>query len=445
MYEDLIEKVNSLPSFGTYKNRTPIIQMNSIDLTMEDVVKAGIISGLNIFLIGERGEGKTQLMSDASNNYFEGRATYMRARPDSDPREIYEKYNIKKVAEGFDIQHTQTDLIRRPLTLIDEINRAPPVIQNQFFHMCDGYIDFENKKTYLGAPSENGDNYHIVIASANVGNGRYIGTFDMDPALTDRFGLILNVDTYPTECVDDIEIFLGEGAPKVLDSEKGNHINDIVEVNSKLDSLEEDPSAYVALEYLRRGLDYCVPERSQDTLSKRAISYAIPNICDGCNRLGDGCGYIRPISVRTAKTIKRLAKGLNLVSSAKAGSKVKPTDYVHIYETFKVVGPYSQILEEHYVHEKWNSNPNLAINHLADKFKQELKDKEEFMGHTLLKASKGNTDAGDLDKFTNDWSFYGKILNEVNNIAHSYGDLATLDKDKLKKACEENPILKIFL
>lgn len=118
-YKELLEKVKDLPKFPVYRNSSEVVNLGG-SLGIEDVVLAGVLAELNILLIGERGEGKTQIMDDVNNSLFGGRGTYIRARPDMRTKELYEFFDIKK------LRRELADLIKAPLTMIDEINRAPP-------------------------------------------------------------------------------------------------------------------------------------------------------------------------------------------------------------------------------------------------------------------------------------------------------------------------------
>ncbi|MEN3044890.1 MAG: hypothetical protein ABDH37_06735 [Candidatus Hydrothermales bacterium] len=78
-----------------YNNNT-VIRNFKDNLTLSDIIKISLIGKLNILLIGERGEGKTQLAHEVNSLYFEDKGIYIGARPDMKLREIFEKFNIKK-------------------------------------------------------------------------------------------------------------------------------------------------------------------------------------------------------------------------------------------------------------------------------------------------------------------------------------------------------------
>jgi len=411
-YKELLEKVKDLPKFPVYRNSSEVVNLGE-SLGIEDVVLAGVLAELNILLIGERGEGKTQIMDDVNNSLFGGRGTYIRARPDMRTKELYEFFNIKK------LRRELADMVKAPLTMIDEINRAPPIIQNEFFHMCDGYIEHEGKKIQLG------EGFHTTIASANVSSERYRGTFEMDDAILDRFYLILNIDNYPTKVTDDLEIITAEAgkSPKLAESLKEDHSEEIFAIAKEIKKTREekfDFDAYLALLYLKRGLDYCSLKGS-----KRIISYAIPALCkkNSCDRLDKGCGYVRAISERTVEAIAALAPTLRLVADSKNGKGKGAITYGEILEAFRLASPYAGILDFNWVRHKYYSNPSLAVDELTKNIKEEFIEKKEEAKAGLRRALEGKLDNEVTSRFGEEWKFFSGALGEIGMVAKKHGKL----------------------
>jgi len=180
-YKSLVEGVRALPSFSVYKNSS-IVSNPGHPLTVEDVVKAGLIANLNILLLGERGEGKTQLMQDTNNAFFSGNGVYIRARPDMKVRDLYEKFNITN------LERELSDITSRPFTQIDEINRAPPKVQSSLLEgMQERQVTIGRETFELPAP-------FFVMATQNPIEN--LGTFPLPEAQVDRFMFKVNVG-YP--------------------------------------------------------------------------------------------------------------------------------------------------------------------------------------------------------------------------------------------------------
>jgi MoxR-like ATPase len=123
---------------GTYQNSQEIV-LGGIPFTARDVlVKAPLLTKLNMFYLGDRGEGKTQLAHDI-NSYFGENSCYASGRPDFEPSEVFRQLNAQalgKVLRGEaspdDVAQIEslTENVSRNLFYIDELNRCPPITQN---------------------------------------------------------------------------------------------------------------------------------------------------------------------------------------------------------------------------------------------------------------------------------------------------------------------------
>lgn len=420
-YRNLVKIVKGLPGFPVYRNSTPIITLNGIALNIEDVVKAALLSELNILLIGERGEGKTQLMQDINACLFGGKGTYIRARPDMKIKELYELLNLNTLKKEL------SPRVKVSFTQIDEINRTPPIIQNEFFHVCDGYIEYEGKSVPLG------EGFHVAIASANVKNERYGGTFEMDDAILDRFSLVVNIDHYPTQTKDDLEIITSSAgkSPKLERTQGQNHAAKLRDVCRELKAMREeklDLDAYVALLYLKRGIDWCMIKQS-----KRIISYAIPTICKqtNCIRLkAEDCGYIRPLSERAIETVAALAPALRLVADAKQGRGEGIVTYEEILEAFRLVTPYAGILDLIWVKNSYFSNPNLALDAVIERINNRFLQKKEAAKVAINLALRGKLSDEIKEHFTEEWIFFLNLLEEINFLGKKHPHLLEQLRDE---------------
>ena len=65
----------------------------------------------------------------------------------------------------------------------------PPVGQNQFFGLGDGTMDYSGRAIKIGR-----EDYHILVATANIGNGEFSGTFNTDKALYNRAHIAIDFD-----------------------------------------------------------------------------------------------------------------------------------------------------------------------------------------------------------------------------------------------------------
>lgn len=414
--ENLYEKLKGM-RFQQYKNSTPICTISGVPLTVEDAIKAAIISRLNVLLIGERGEGKTLIENDALDSYFGGDGNHIRASPDLDLKNLYQRLNLHKLkeAETTDEVKEITSKIAKPITIVDEINRAPPIIQNQIFNVCDGYVEIEGTRYDLGKQG-----YSIGIASANTG-GRYSGIFEMDTALLDRFHLILDIDNFPPTVKDSLEIIIDSSDPRIKSGEKIDHTKDIIEIHNSIKDKKLPLNVLIADLFLKHGLDYC----NNAPYSKNKLKEAFPAICESCHEAGSYCGMTIPVSTRATKSLKALVLGLEAVAESKGAKQESSLD--NFFEAFKLIAPYSGILSPIKVQQLYHGNGYLAINAIVDSMKKEFSEKKDLITEGLSRAQKGKLDGRILDTFSGKWGFYGDILKDINEKAQ--GKKSSEDKE----------------
>jgi hypothetical protein len=172
----------------TFVNRTPLLSVGPKNFTVVDAVAAGIQSKTNMYLVGSRGSGKTLLATAILRSIFNNRGINLRGDINLQLKDLFVKLNldgktekeIYKIAESIDFN----------FALIDELNRIPGVLQNQFLSIADGYIEI-NKEVYQLGTSD----YMLMVATANPAiNGDYPGVFDECLALLDRIPFIINMD-----------------------------------------------------------------------------------------------------------------------------------------------------------------------------------------------------------------------------------------------------------
>jgi len=228
-YAELIDKIRKLPQPKIYKNSTEVCKIRGVSLTLWDVITAAVISGLNILIVGEKGEGKTQLALEVNNTYFGGRGTLIRAHPDLKTRDIYTALNLEKLSSAKGDTHQALEIVesvKNPLTILDEVNRVPQITQNQVLSILDGYITVPEKNEYVFF-GVNG--FHIGLATANLGRS-YSGIFPFDPAYLDRSHLIINVDNFPPTTTDLIKIQQQDINPRLERPDAEDYTSLIVDI-----------------------------------------------------------------------------------------------------------------------------------------------------------------------------------------------------------------------
>lgn len=447
-YQTVLDQVKLLPQPRVYRNSTPVANVSGENLTVWDAMTAAILGNLNTLLVGERGEGKTQLENELKNALFGGNATYLRMRDNLRIKDIFEVYNLDKLFHGkgtvLDAKE-QTPAVKRPLTIIDEINRAHEKVQNQVLDIYDGYIVFEGprgpEKIQLGVEIEKGLYFHAAVASANIA-ARYTGTSPIDPALLDRSHLVLNVDNFTPTTVDHAVLLAEVSTPKVIDYVNSDHTQQIIGIHRHVKDMRLSLDGLIALLYLRKGIDHCIhPEN--ETHSKTPVLAAMPAMCEGCNELAKGCGYTYPVSIRTEKAIAMLAKGLKVVGDSKSDEvrSLRP-GYQEILTAFTLVAPYSGMLDQRWIDQEYLSNEQFAISALVQGIGKAITDRKKDLHAASAEAFAGELSAGTKGRFTERWEWYGDLLVALNTAAKKIGNLSKISAEERAAAVKDFPVLR---
>lgn len=422
-YAQLIQRIRKLPSPRIYKNSTEVCRIKGVSLTLWDVLTAAVISGLNILIVGERGEGKTQLALELNNVYFGGKGTFIRAHPDLKTKDIYTALNLEKLSSARGDTHQALEVVesvRNPLTILDEINRVPQITQNQALSILDGYIALPEKNTniFFGI-----DGFHIGVATANLGKS-YSGIFPFDPAYLDRSHLIINVDNFPPDATDLIKIQQQSINPRLETSEREDYTRDIIQIWQSMSGMSLALDGLIADLYLKKSLDYCM---KSPTRRKSTVRDDIPNMCQGCSSEGregelmDVCGYIIPTSTRSFKAYKALAFGLCAVADARSTTSIPSLPgYAEILEAFRITAPYSGIVDSAWVRREHHGNPYLACDFLCGKIKSNLEEKVDYIKKAFSDAIAGKLSHDSIEVLGKEWSWLEEVLNEINLIARNH-------------------------
>jgi MoxR-like ATPase len=403
-----VKEVANLES-NTYLNNSPVLNLGGTDFTLTDIVKTGLCARLNIGLAGGAGMGKSQLLSDVQS-WFGNNASYVLGRNDLDIKSLYRELNFKNLKEAMDkggaVSQKEmskvTSEIHKPLIIVEEINRAAEVVQNQLFNIFEGFIEIDGTKyalgdgkleTYKGIDGKEftkNTNYSIGLWSANFGNGQYTGTVSMDKALKERSHLIIDIDNFPMLSEDLDSILLGNsGEVRLKEQEKpSNNTKAFVDAfhyfkqKSFVPDKKELTEELLLFRYLVNGLDYISCESAKN--SKRILKEVWPSKAEEDNIGSDEDDIVinrmvYPASVRSAQTILMFARSLREYAKAK-NPNANPTVLDSVIESFKLAAPYSGIVEnEHRIRENYAGNRYLASCKVADIIKKRFVDKSELI------------------------------------------------------------------
>jgi MoxR-like ATPase len=410
-YEDL-----KLP---VYLNSRIVGALGGTPLTVTDAINAAQLAKLNVFLAGKKGTGKTQLLRDLYRNRYGGNGAYLEGRADLKADEVYKAVNLKKLREGALTSEELIELTQKAkyhFVGVDELNRCPEVTQNELLSVMNGEI------TYNYKPLKLGDGFSVGVATGNLGNGGYVGTFKIDDALADRLHLFLDLDYWkPTD--EDMAALdhRTDLDPRVIDSTVRDISDKIIAVYKEIQEQSVPLEATIVGRYLERALDYCATFPAAGN-SKDNLKEAWPVICAQKNcRLKDTlCARMKSVGERTVKNCKRLATGLQYVAHVK-NPEAAQDPLGAMLVAAKLVLPYSGSLSPAYLREEGNfNNPNLATKKIIEDIEKDCRTqfgeskKPGPLTLALAYASKGKLAERPYEPSDAKWQFVKPLLAQLN-------------------------------
>jgi MoxR-like ATPase len=387
---EIAEKISKISRQGSWRNSREIA-VGNVPFSVRDViVTAPLIAGLNVYLVGGTGEGKTQLANDLAG-LFGDSYCYAEGRPDFELSELTKQLNLNALKEAkTDKELVQlTENVNKALFYVDELNRCPPIIQNYFFNFFDGKLVHNGKVFRLGK-----DGYAVGFASGNIGDGAYVGIQDSDRALKDRMHLIVKLDD-PQFCTseeDDGWIFESKRDPRATTPDKNeNYLDDILQLHKEFNK-REVPAILPALGlYFHKGLDYL---EQTPRHSKRAVDTQWPNV-QGIRQDTDE-SKIMPLSKRAVLATISLSQALEMIAEAK-NCEVKDSTAMFL-DALRFTVPYSGILAPQFIHNEKGGDAYAAFDAVMEHIKTDINEKKGALEVALAYAQGGNKEDSVLNE-----------------------------------------------
>jgi hypothetical protein len=184
----------------TYRNSNELANLSGVPIYMSDMMDAALRGRLNVFLQGNTGYGKTQIIKDIMP-YFPNKSLFILGRNDLDTRELFKRINLGKLftkpsynpeplvnpdtgeinwiyqifregkIENVCLGRDQADRVNRKLNSlmgstenitevtdkinvqyigVDELPNCVPAVRAQLFNMFDGFIEIDGKAYPFG-------------------------------------------------------------------------------------------------------------------------------------------------------------------------------------------------------------------------------------------------------------------------------------------------------
>lgn len=416
---------------GKYVNNRVIV-LGGIPFTARDVIiKAPVIAGLNVYLVGGTGEGKTELANDLVG-YFGNAACYNMGRPDFEPSQLLKQVRLDRLKDAkTDRELVElTENVNKNLFYVDELNRCPPLVQNYFFDFFDGKIVHDGAIRRLGTQG-----YALGYATGNLGNGEYVGVSDSDRALLDRMHVILKLD-YPdfaTTEVDDLDIFAGKKNPRASMPEGQDVSQDIIAMHKAFCEGRIPLVVPLLGVYFTKSLDYL---ENTDKHSKRALSTRWMT-AEGVRTDSDE-NKIHPLSKRAVFGAMSLASALEMIAKEKGH---EPGITQLFLDSLRLTVPYSGVISPTYIDIEYEGDVYSAFDTLLgvdSRNREEITSRLNNLEEACLLAEAGEKDQTLLDEIgpiaESRWS---SVRNAVSQYADKRAENPSEKGVKIKTILEQ--------
>ncbi len=353
------------------------------NLTVSDAIAATVPAGLSLLLVGDAGCGKTQAASDIYYHLFGGniadggQGILIRAHPEVDIyNEIFTQINVQAGRREL------TDNINALVYRVEELNRAPPVGQNQFFGLGDGDMDNKGRSISLGR-----EGYHQCIATANLGNGEFSGTFKTDKAMYNRLHVAFDFSSQQYKPTDEDRFEMDERTanPNVKKTPPRDISELIIAAHKEIAQKTADKGieATAVLHYLSFGLENCWE------YEQKGKSW--PRKCQGCqhNPTDDAlCSLIREPVLRTLQATVLYAAALEYVAKLKDPAvNLDPVELM--FKSFEMTGAYQFLLNPGILKQKYEDDVPAMMHAAVEELKKDFRVNEGYIFTAMEQAKEG--------------------------------------------------------
>lgn len=372
----------------------------NIPFLLQDILLIGALTGAPVLLSGSSGSGKT-FLAELTVEYIFGKEGYTRKNitPDMNEQDFMDiDFGVIKNGGKLKDAIQPDNLFEKPALIIDEANRAPPIVQNRLLQLLENNVDLKSKTIKAGPKLRNGKHYQWPILTLNIGQ-EYAGTSVIDRALKDRIVIHIPIDNFPPTLDDQIKMIRKtEPHEDIFKSESRKSI--IFDIFEHLENINLTLEAEALILYLSFTSN-CV---KSPTHSKYGINfsptYCKENDCPYARNppLNEICPFIFAPSNRALRNVVRMAKAFSLLKHAKIIHKLREKgEKDRLSSYFKSSDHWETNLEDvlaiaplvlhsklsmnlEWLLNKFNGNTYLAVKHFLKVINSRL---NEFMEHLL--------------------------------------------------------------
>jgi len=366
-------------------------QKHFYGLNNTDMIVADVLRGGNTLVVGRSGCGKSQLAEDICN-YFFGGSIDMNGRGliiegnNPDLRIMEDVFTTVNREEG---RRVLNHRVGANFVNFEEFNRSPEFTQNQYMDALNRRLIWGGQKVVLG------DGFCSSIATGNLGNGEYKGTFESDKALYNRFGLVVNLDEPEFRpSFEDREMMerLRPADAGIKRSPIRDITGKIIQASEKIkeSTLELNLESEAVLKFLRDGLDNC----SQHHGTKDLEWHFQNRTCQECPKNADApqqyalCSMVQSPVTRTLNNIRSYAAALDYLMKLKGVGKECPSAEL-IFKAFELTSAYQGALNPFILKRLYHEKASSMMKDVVGQLKEDYKRNEDRILTALEAAQRG--------------------------------------------------------
>ncbi|MHA1338833.1 MAG: AAA family ATPase [Promethearchaeota archaeon] len=299
-------------------------KISRVTFKISDILLLGAITQSSILISGSSGSGKT-LLAELIMKFLFGEQGYTRKNitPDMNEQDFMD-IDFGAIKEGKKLKESiiGDELFFRPGIIIDEANRAPPIVQNRLLQLLENNIDLKSKKIRAGIKLNSDIYYHWNILTLNYGE-EYAGTSRVDRALKDRIVIEIPIDNFPPTLKDQILMIRRSYIEKEIKHIPKNEV--IFKAFLNLNKIELSLEAEALILYLS-SFSNCI---KSPTYSKYGVVFS-PQYCKAkdCSYarnppMNNVCPFVFGPSNRVIRKLVHVSRGFYLLRQAKIINHLK--------------------------------------------------------------------------------------------------------------------------
>ncbi len=381
-----------------YKNDAGAYQELSLDL--RDMLIVFAISGSNVLISGSTGGGKTSIARGVQRAIFSDNFGFIQMDAKFDEskyRDIdfdviagKDNGNAQNGGNTLSNAATPSKALTAPALVIDELNRAPPVIQNLIQGwLTNGIVIIEGAREVRPGVTIPGDaakgvpdiHYQWKVATINEGSS-YVATNEIDKASRNRFSAEIPLDIFPASDTDR-RAMLNQG--KFREDQMPTNGNLVEQLFAMHREALAYPIANTATEFglyvLKHDLCYRSP-----TGTKLGFDEFTVELCKGCNARGDNkeiCGCVFAPSERAVTDLLEISQAFAMYRAYKLPGTppqvtLQDVSALMPFVLFKKMDINDGWIETYGDKSTWNSTA-LVLTELRDRWRTSVNDMKDVI------------------------------------------------------------------